>query len=126
MVVLYGAANERGSPRVQTFGIAHTSITLGVNVATMTREQIILYCAAGIASGLLYLLGERPEENYLNRAFPKWPHGKIKDFVAFILYVVAGSFIVVVLAEPNTVRQAVFAGLGWPAVIGVTRRRAHV
>lgn len=91
----------------------------------MTIEQAILVSAASAASAILYLLGDRPQSNYLSGPFPSWPDGKAKDAFAFLVYVAAGGFIVVVLAEPNTVRQAVFAGLGWPALVGVARRRAH-
>lgn len=90
---------------------------------TLIPENLGLMIYTSLGALFLYLFRQPALVNFLDKRFPKWKKGLAKEIIGLFLYVVFGGFIALIIASPNTIRQAFMSGMAWPALLEALERR---
>lgn len=78
---------------------------------------------AAFGALVLYLFGPTKGQDFLDRRFPAWPPGLVKDVAAFVLYVLIGGLVGTILMGPSDVRQAFLSGFTWVGALEALKGR---
>ena len=90
---------------------------------SLIPENIGLMIYTSLGSLISYFFGQPAKADFLHDKFPGWKESPLKDVTGFFLYVLFGGFLALILAGPDTIRQAVMSGMAWPALLNVAERR---
>jgi len=90
---------------------------------SLIPENIGLIIYTSLGALILYLFGQPAKADFLHDRFPEWKKSPLKALTEFLLYVVLGGLLALILAGPDTIRQAVMSGMAWPALLNVTERK---
>jgi len=90
---------------------------------SLIPENIGLMMYTSLGSLVLYLFGRPAKADFLHDRFPEWKKGPLKTVTGFFLYVLFGGFLALILAGPDTIRQALMSGMAWPALLNIAERR---